>query len=713
MKVTSTRAGMPMHIHEMKRRISDVAKRAAFVIALLSCSIAGNAATRTSVTSGDWNSGSTWFGGTVPSATDNVVISPFTTVTVSSNTTINSIVFSSTSSFTSTLSVSSGATLTVTTSISEQNDNNTDVNAALTGAGTINCASLSVSGTQNNLSGDATTIMTSSVANLNISGDLTVDGEDDGSDDNDGYFNLSSGTVTVGGSVFFARENSGCLTVLDMSSGSGSGTLILSGSTPFNNSGTDGTFTANGASATVNYSRGGAQTVKPVTYTNLTLSGSGIKTTSSVTVNGKLSLQGTATANNVITYGSSATLEYKGSAAQTSSNNEFPASSALHLIIDNGSGVTLNGAKTLTATGAGVLAFNAGMLNVGDNILQLASNSTTAITGITSSSYIVVGPSAGYLQRSSMTVGNTYIFPIGNAAHYLPVTLKPNGSTGNFQVKVFQGATKNGVYGGTAYTSKNGMVDAIWTITKNSGGAAEVTLQWDATLEGSSIAGKSGTAIGISHYNGTTWDLPQVSSSNTTTSAYYPGFSSFSPFGVGLAGSPLPIVLSYFKGSLENDHAMLNWETGNDDARAFTLEKSTDGKNFSTLSAIDANPAHEYSYADPVTVGVYYYRLKMEENNGNVTYSNIVTIKSEKKNMPVVKVYPNPATDWLQVSYPQLNESASAEIYDMQGRIIFRQVLDNNTSLTRINVSGLVNGMYILSLKGTGIDGKTTFFIRQ
>lgn len=70
------------------------------------------------------------------------------------------------------------------------------------------------------------------------------------------------------------------------------------------------TLAASASANTVNYSFAGTQTVKATTYRNLILSVSGAKTTTSVTVNDTLFMQGTATASVAPTYGTSATLQY-------------------------------------------------------------------------------------------------------------------------------------------------------------------------------------------------------------------------------------------------------------------------------------------------------------------------------------------------------------------------------------------------------------------
>jgi hypothetical protein len=115
-------------------------------------------------------------------------------------------------------------------------------------------------------------------------------------------------------------------------------------------SGSIGSFIPNGG--TVNYAFAGDQTVGQFIYNNLTLSGSGIKTTASVTVNGILSLQGTATASAPISYGVSATLEYNRTTPFTTTINEFPNTfTASGGVVIAGTGtITLNAAKAISAT---------------------------------------------------------------------------------------------------------------------------------------------------------------------------------------------------------------------------------------------------------------------------------------------------------------------------------------------------------------------------
>ncbi len=157
--------------------------------------------------------------------------------------------------------------------------------------------------------------------------------------------NGAGGTLNLG--VGLTHTFTGTVSRINGTLNLGSSTLNLTAASPF--SGIGGAFVPN--TGTVNFS-GAAQTVAALTYTNLTLSGSGTKSTTSVVVNGILSLEGTAIVSDVITYGSAATLRYAKGAAYTTTNNEFPSPfTALGGVVISGTGIiTFNSEKIISNT---------------------------------------------------------------------------------------------------------------------------------------------------------------------------------------------------------------------------------------------------------------------------------------------------------------------------------------------------------------------------
>jgi len=273
-----------------------------FVAALLMMSLISNAATVTTTGTGNWSStvpNAPWPGGTIPASTDNVIVGTGFTLTVDGARTCNSLQVGNGS----TITVNSGITLTITTSLAFPNLVATNATGTIAGAGTVNAASMTIGGTIIPTA-SATVNVTSTIAALNISGTLTLTSQRPAVSNSNPTFQLQSGTVTVTGTLTcITAANAASTTLVTLATGAQSGTLILASATPISTSGNAGvsTFTFTGTSATVNYS-GAAQTVFNTNYTHLTLSGSGAKTlqTSTATVGGNLTLSGTASTTTVV-----------------------------------------------------------------------------------------------------------------------------------------------------------------------------------------------------------------------------------------------------------------------------------------------------------------------------------------------------------------------------------------------------------------------------
>jgi len=140
--------------------------------------------------------------------------------------------------------------------------------------------------------------------------------------------------------------------------------------------------------------------------------------------------------------------------------------------------------------------------------------------------------SLGVLQRDALT-GSAF-FPVGTASSYLPVTLAPAAASG-FAVSAFTGITQEGTLNGTPLTNtqKQTKVDAVWVINRLSGsGTADVKLEWDAALEGTTLATLPDAEIGIITNHSPGWTLP-VSTGNNTLNTAQANFGSFGAFGVG------------------------------------------------------------------------------------------------------------------------------------------------------------------------------------
>ena len=166
-------------------------------------------------------------------------------------------------------------------------------------------------------------------------------------------------------------------------------------------------------------------------------------------------------------------------------------------------------------------------------------------------------------------------------------------------------------------------------------------------------------------------------------------------------GTPVPVTLISFTGSLVNSIPQLQWQTANETGvNRFEIDRSPDDINFSTLSEANAvgSGNNNYSFTDiqPLT-GKNYYQLKMINNDGGFTYSNIILISVGSNNSKTFDIYPNPVSNQLTVQYDNPGNDAIINIFSSLGQKVLT-VNTNGQNKTTIDVSNLAVGTYIVQL---------------
>lgn len=97
-------------------------------------------------------------------------------------------------------------------------------------------------------------------------------------------------------------------------------------------------------------------------------------------------------------------------------------------------------------------------------------------------------------------------------------------------------------------------------------------------------------------------------------------------------GGTLPISLLYFTAKEDKGKNILLWKTATEiNSAYFTIEKSTDGNNYTPIGMVNAagNSSTELSYSftdDRPAIGNNYYRLVMVDKDASFAYSNVVNL---------------------------------------------------------------------------------------
>lgn len=384
------------------------------------------------------------------------------------------------------------------------------------------------------------------------------------------------------------------------------------------------------------------------------------------------------------------------------------------------------GAKTLAgnATVNGILTFTSGTLTLGSSNLTV-SNTGSIAAGANANSFVVTNGTGTLTNQNIGAGGKTgnINFPIGaSATSYTPMVINnTTGTADNFSAQVKDGAFSSytGTTGSGAVTTN--AVGKTWFMNEGTAGGSNATIQltWNGSNE---LPGFDRDNCKLSHYTGGAWQAGPltfaVGADPYTVSRT--GITSFSPFGVGSTGSPLPLDLVAFSGKKVKEDVVLNWTTSNEKAvKSFGIERSSDGSKFSNIGTVasrNSGAQSDYSYTDKkVPTSVLFYRLKMADLDGTSSYSTIVRIANTGSDL--VTLFPNPVKE--SVLNVMLNDKVSADIAiaitDVSGKVVYNSTFsaDQANGTIGIPVKHLPAGNYLFRISSGGKTISHSRFVKQ
>ena len=167
----------------------------------------------------------------------------------------------------------------------------------------------------------------------------------------------------------------------------------------------------------------------------------------------------------------------------------------------------------------------------------------------------------------------------------------------------------------------------------------------------------------------------------------------------------LPIELVRFSARYRNGVVIVEWETATElNNDFFTIERSLNATDFEVLTTLpgagNSQERISYQWSDlkPIS-GNSYYRLKQTDFDGQFTYSDIELVTFSSNGAFEVKVFPNPASELLSVTFDgglNLNE-VKIRLVDVSGKQVFSKIFTENQEIA-INVSNLNRGIYLIEV---------------
>ena len=188
----------------------------------------------------------------------------------------------------------------------------------------------------------------------------------------------------------------------------------------------------------------------------------------------------------------------------------------------------------------------------------------------------------------------------------------------------------------------------------------------------------------------------------------------------------LPVKILSFVGNLVNDATTLSWATENMiNLSEFEIQRSTDGYYFSKVGSqqVSGNSVGRMTYQfkddlSSVNGSTFFYRLKMRDLDGKITYSDVILIRKDVKSLSGLQLSPNPIKGAYATIRLESKENLNVQfrVVDISGRVLLQQqnsVLKGINSVTLLGTDRLAPGVYMLQMTDGNISEATKFVIER
>jgi Secretion system C-terminal sorting domain len=356
----------------------------------------------------------------------------------------------------------------------------------------------------------------------------------------------------------------------------------------------------------------------------------------------------------------------------------------------------------------------------------------------------------GFVRMAVDPIGNGWLLAGDNSTLYLakfvtnginPTTIHvvdPSVSLVNGNVSSFYNGDICFSGNGTLYAMANvtNGITQIFTGTLN-GTSTTLTKKWDLVNQNGnnfsgSVNGVAFDALG-SLYISTSAGLYYINQNtvNTATGTVQCSLvrtvSGLTDLGSNLfpQQSALPVRLTSFSGSYQNQKTTLNWETEAEvNFDHFEIERSSNGSDYVPIGSKPATGSagkQVYQFVDDLSAisgRVFTYRLKMVDIDGRFKYSTIILIRKETNNIKSITITPNPVSNRMAAVrfYAASAGSFDLRVVDISGKTVLQQkvkVSEGNNSVSANGIDRLSAGIYTIQMtNGSGLQS-AKFIISQ
>jgi hypothetical protein len=450
--------------------------------------------------------------------------------------------------------------------------------------------------------------------------------------------------------------------------------------------------------------------------------GSFVVGANTLTINGNLirtsgSIDGTNNSANVV-FAGSGTTEVPVSALGTNLTNLTVNKSGL---VQLGGDVTVNGILTMTS----------GDLELGTGNLTLGSSASVSNAGASSH---ILATSTGELRKIYSGSGS-FTFPVGDGTNYTPAVVdftsagSFNGETNDYLgVRLKTTKVTNMNSNNTSYINRSWFIEphnsaSGFTYTVNLSYTDNDVVGTESEIRPVKLSSGVWQYPGDASFDDGTQLTGTSGSINTSSNVLtWSGLTSFSEFGGGGQGGPLPVELLSFNAFCEDDIISFSWSTASEqNSSHFNIEKSSNGLDWrvigTVLAAGNSTEEIDYSFVDSEKSNKQnYYRLNQVDIDGKNKLYDPIFIDCEG-NANQMKTYPNPSKDGfnIAISDSKLVGEASLIIRDAMGKVVLTKTISiaEGMNLFPIAANEIENGVYFITIENEYNNTKTIKHVKN
>ncbi len=175
-----------------------------------------------------------------------------------------------------------------------------------------------------------------------------------------------------------------------------------------------------------------------------------------------------------------------------------------------------------------------------------------------------------------------------------------------------------------------------------------------------------------------------------------------------------------FTATKQTTSVKVAWVTANESNNTyFTVERSTDGVNYTTIGTLRSNGQGNYEFVDntPELNGKNFYRLRQEDFKGTITYSTAIPItfvSGSNVTSALISLYPNPSSTTINIDIEQVDPNVTPlytiTITGSAGKVMTKASTSQNS--WQGDISKLLPGTYyiqVINETNRKVIGKTRF----